>query len=911
LLIENLESRQLLAATPLASLSVAENTGEKPQSKVFEYAGQWWTVMPNSSGTWVFRLDGANWTPTQQITTNESVHADVKVVGDLAHVLLYSSSNSQLATLQYDAVDNRFEAWSLRPQLVNVGITSGTETATIDVDSTGRMWVAYDPGSRVEVKYSDGLYTSWSAPIVVESGISSDDIAAVIAMPGNKVGVMWSNQGTKKFGFKVHEDGAAPSTWSALETPALQWVNSVGGSFADDHIHLAATSDGTLYAAIKTSYDGGGRPEIMLLVRRPNGVWDNAYTVDGKGTRPIVVVNEAAGKLIVAYSPSDSGGDTVYRESPLGNISFGARQVLIPGSNNNVTSTKYTSSNEIVFLSGSSSTARGVRFSFDTGVPQPVNLPPTVNAGANRTTVVGTPIAVDATVTDDGRPTAGTLSTLWTTISGPGTVTIGNASAIDTTFNFNTAGTYVLRLTANDGQLSAFDDISVVVTAAPVPNAAPTVNAGNDRTAVAGTPISLDATATDDGQLTATVATTWSQVSGPGTVAFGNANAVDTTATFSAAGTYVLRLTANDGQYTTFDEITVSVGAASQAPPPPTQIAFQDGLFPYVSYAGTSDTKIAAGKPTTNYGSSTSIDIDGSPDIAALLRWDVSAIPVGSIITSVAIDVYVSNSSKQNFEVYALQKAWDEFSATWQRFAASGAWATPGVTGSADRGTTVLGALGPGSTGIQRIQLNAAGISAVQQWIDNPSLNFGIILQDYAAADGVDIATSEASTASRRPKLVITYETPPVGGPSTPESNETPPQNLPPTVYAGSDLSAQQGAAVALDGTVNDDGQPVGGAAGAQWTKVSGPGTVTFTNAAAVDTSANFSAPGTYVLRLTATDGQLSASDEVTVNVSEASAPPVPTGEPTQIAFQDGLFPYVSYAGTTDTKISSGKPTTN
>src|SRR5688500_9960111 len=67
LLIENLESRQLLAATPLASLSVAENTGEKPQSKVFEYAGQWWTVMPNSSGTWVFRLDGANWTPTQQI----------------------------------------------------------------------------------------------------------------------------------------------------------------------------------------------------------------------------------------------------------------------------------------------------------------------------------------------------------------------------------------------------------------------------------------------------------------------------------------------------------------------------------------------------------------------------------------------------------------------------------------------------------------------------------------------------------------------------------------------------------------------------------------------------------------------------------------------------------------------------
>jgi hypothetical protein len=685
---------------------------------------------------------------------------------------------------------------------------------------------------------------------------------------------------------------------------------------------LSATSDGTLYAAIKTSYDGGGRPEIMLLVRRPNGVWDNAYTVDSKGTRPIVVVNEAAGKLIVAYSPSDSGGDTMYRESPLGNISFGARQVLISGSNNNVTSTKYTSSNEIVFLSGSSSTARGVRFSFNTGVPQVVNLPPAVNAGANRTTVVGTAISVDATVTDDGRPTPVSLSTLWSQISGPGAVTIGNANAVDTTFNFSAAGTYVLRLTASDGQLTGFDEIAVTVTAAAVPNVAPSVNAGNDRTTFADASISIDATVTDDGQPTSTIVTTWSTISGPGTVTFGNANAVDTTATFSAAGNYVLRLTADDGQLTTFDEITVSVGAASQAPQPPSQIAFQDGLFPYVSYAGTTDTKIVAGKPTTNYGSVTSIDVDGSPDIAALLRWDVSAIPVGSIITSVAIDLYVSNSSKQNFEVYALQKAWDEFSATWQRFAANGTWSTAGATGGADRSAAVLGALGPGGTGIQRILLNAAGIAAVQAWINNPASNFGIILQDYGAADGVDIATSETSNASRRPKLVITYEAASAGGGSEAlamESNEAPPvENLPPTVSAGANLATQQGSAVGLDGTVNDDGQPVAGAAGTEWIEVSGPGTVTFGNAAAVDTSANFSAVGTYVLRLTATDGELSASDEVTVSVSEAPAPPITgpqppqsTNEPTAVAFQDGLFPYVSYAGTTDTKISSGNPTTN
>ena len=157
LAMESLESRQMLSITPLQNISSSGGTGEKPQSKIFEYAGQWWTVMPNSSGTSVFRLDGTTWTATQQITTNKSVHADVKLVGDLAHVLLYDGSSSQLATLQYDSgPDNRFEPWSLRPQLVNVPLSSGVETATIEVDSTGRMWIASDASSTVEVRYSDG-----------------------------------------------------------------------------------------------------------------------------------------------------------------------------------------------------------------------------------------------------------------------------------------------------------------------------------------------------------------------------------------------------------------------------------------------------------------------------------------------------------------------------------------------------------------------------------------------------------------------------------------------------------------------------------------------------------------------------------------------------------------------------------
>jgi hypothetical protein len=78
--------------------------------------------------------------------------------------------------------------------------------------------------------------------------------------------------------------------------------------------------------------------------------------------------------------------------------------------------------------------------------------------------------------------------------------------------------------------------------------AAPPMN-GNVPTATA----TLDGTASDldDDPLT----TSWSVVSGPGTVTFGNAAAVDTTATFTQVGEYTLRLTATDGSG---DTVTVN-----------------------------------------------------------------------------------------------------------------------------------------------------------------------------------------------------------------------------------------------------------------------------------------------------------------------------------------------------------------
>ncbi|MFH1170457.1 MAG: S8 family serine peptidase [Candidatus Vogelbacteria bacterium] len=95
------------------------------------------------------------------------------------------------------------------------------------------------------------------------------------------------------------------------------------------------------------------------------------------------------------------------------------------------------------------------------------NLPPTTNAGADQTITLPNTATLTGTATDDGLPNPpGTLTITWSKVSAPGTVTFNNPTALSTTATFSLAGTYTLRLTANDGALTTTDD--VIVTANPV-----------------------------------------------------------------------------------------------------------------------------------------------------------------------------------------------------------------------------------------------------------------------------------------------------------------------------------------------------------------------------------------------------------------------------------------------------------
>src|SRR5437879_5705767 len=98
-----------------------------------------------------------------------------------------------------------------------------------------------------------------------------------------------------------------------------------------------------------------------------------------------------------------------------------------------------------------------------------VNLAPVVNAGADQVITLPSIANLTGVAIDDGQPNPpGALTTTWSQVSGPGTVSFSNASALNSTATFSASGAYVLRLTVPDGALAAIDDVAVTVNPAKI-----------------------------------------------------------------------------------------------------------------------------------------------------------------------------------------------------------------------------------------------------------------------------------------------------------------------------------------------------------------------------------------------------------------------------------------------------------
>lgn len=193
-----------------------------------------------------------------------------------------------------------------------------------------------------------------------------------------------------------------------------------------------------------------------------------------------------------------------------------------------------------------------------------------------------------------------------------------------------------------------------------------------------------------------------------------------------------------------------------------TTVSFQNGVLPSSSYAGMIDTILKQGSATSNFGTGTTLEVDGDDgsgvDKSILLKWDTSAIPTSAVATSASLTFKVVDTTASAYQLYQIKQSWVETQATWNIFATGSNWQTAGAFGANDRGTAVLGTAGPATSGtLYTITLNTAGLAVVQSWINNPASNFGLIIGSATNTDGLDFSSSEVSATADRPKLTVIY----------------------------------------------------------------------------------------------------------------------------------------------------------
>ncbi|MGP4033284.1 PKD domain-containing protein [Pseudarthrobacter sp. 1C304] len=489
-------------------------TSDKPQSKLWWHDGSWWADMWTTGTGWqIYRLDVPTKTWVSTGLTNDtraSTLADTLWDGThlyiASHVVTVSGDTSPRASVagqparlyRYSYSGGTFRLDSGFPTTI---MNNSSESMTIDQDSTGAIWATWTQvagnatsgfTNTVYVNRSAAGGTSWDTPFVLpvtNPNPAPDDISAVVAYGGNKIGVMWSDQRLGAIRWATRTDGTsstATSSWRVQDAVR-------GNGLADDHLNvktLQSDTAGRVFAAIKTGLnDTAGNQslaQLQLLVFRPGtGAFTTSTiaTVADCVSRPQIVLDTqnntvhafhtAPGTDVSGCAFSGTPGAIYEKTASMDNPAFPSGRgtpIIQDGASanmNDVTTSKQSVNNTtgLVVLASNNVTKR-YWFSYRTlGGTTPPPTPAAPVASFTASPLSGTaPLTTAFTDTSTGTPTS------WAWSFGDG----GTSTAQNPSHTYTTAGTYTATLTATNagGSTSANRTITVTTGTTPPPTTA-------------------------------------------------------------------------------------------------------------------------------------------------------------------------------------------------------------------------------------------------------------------------------------------------------------------------------------------------------------------------------------------------------------------------------------------------------
>ena len=481
--------------------------------------------------------------------------------------------------------------------------------------------------------------------------------------------------------------------------------------------------------------------------------------------------------------------------------------------------------------------------------PQPPNILPIVNAGADITL---TSPASTSTLTAVATDADGTISSYsWTQITGPNTATLSGSATASLSVSGLIAGTYTFRITVTDNRGgTAIDEVNITVVL-PAVNKPPVVSGGGNKTLQLPTnTLTLTGTATDPDGTVQTVA--WTQQSG-GAATLGTTNTLTLNLSNLVAGTYVFRLTATDDQGATgYDEVTLVVDPAPVNIPP-------------VANAGGNQSVTL---PTsTIILNGTASDSDGS---VASVAWTQQAGPntatlSGNTSNNLTVSNLIAGTYKFRFNATDNQGAsgFDEMTLTINPKPVN---LPPTANAGGNQSITLP---------VNTLVLNGSGSdpeSGIITFFWEQTLGTAATLSGI----GKDLTVSDLTAGTYKFKLTVTDDN---GNKGTDEMTlivYAAPVNNPPVANAGPDKAVTLPVStVVLTGTASDSD---GSIASVLWTQISGPNTATLSGNMTNTLTATNLIAGTYLFRFTATDNQgATGQDEMTLTVNPlpANMPPV------------------------------------